>query len=100
MKEDKGMKKRVTVIVLAVIFCLATIASAIAAEKIEGTIKRIDSGKGAIVVTDKKSGKDITITVEDKAKLKKYSTGDAIKIKYEVKDNKNVATDVRVIEGC
>ncbi len=94
------MKKRVTVIVLAVIFCLAVITGAIAAEKIRGVIKSIDPSTNVMVVTDKSSGKDITITVENKEKLKKFKAGDEIKTKYEVKDNKNVASDVRVIEGC
>ncbi|MCL4490475.1 MAG: hypothetical protein M1510_01015, partial [Nitrospirae bacterium] len=98
--SQKTWGKRFITIILAVVFCLAMLVNAIAAEKIRGVIKSIDSSTGAIVVTDKNSGKDTTIIVENKEKLKKYKVGDETKIKYEVKGNRNVATDVRTIEGC
>lgn len=87
-------------ILLGAILCVALlIGLAIAAEKIKGTIKNIDSGAGTVVVTDS-DGKDITLTLEDKGKLSKYSVGDKVKGKYESKGGKNVATDFRKAEGC
>ncbi len=94
------MQTRFVTVLLVSIMCVALlIGLAIAAEKVKGTIKSIDSGAGTVVVTDS-AGKDVTLTLEDKGKLNKYSVGDRIKGKYESKGGKNVATDFRKAEGC
>lgn len=94
------MQTRFVTVLLVSIMCVALlIGLAIAAEKVKGTIKSIDSGAGTVVVTDS-AGKDVTLTLEDKGKLNKYSVGDRIKGKYESKGGKNVATDLRKAEGC
>ncbi|MDA8339797.1 MAG: hypothetical protein M0Z70_10920 [Nitrospiraceae bacterium] len=94
------MQTRFVTVLLVSIICVALlIGLAIAAEKVKGTIKSIDSGAGTVVVTDS-AGKDVTLTLEDKGKLNKYSVGDRIKGKYESKGGKNVATDFRKAEGC
>ncbi|MDA8215602.1 MAG: hypothetical protein M0Z64_10065 [Nitrospiraceae bacterium] len=94
------MQTRFVTVLLVSIMCVAlVIGLAIAAEKVKGTIKSIDSGAGTVVVTDS-AGKDVTLTLEDKGKLNKYSVGDRIKGKYESKGGKNVATDFRKAEGC
>ncbi|MDI6728054.1 MAG: hypothetical protein QMD44_03890 [Thermodesulfovibrionales bacterium] len=94
------MRSKTVTVLLGTILCIAMlIGLAIAAEKIKGTIKNIDSGAGTVVVTDS-NGKDVTLILEDKGKLGKYSIGDKIKGKYESKSGKNVATDFRKAEGC
>ena len=92
--------KRLTTVLAGAILCIAILMGlAIAAEKIKGKIKSIDAGAGTVVVTDS-AGKDVSITLEDKGKLNRYSAGDKVKSKYESKGGKNVATDLRKAEGC
>lgn len=91
--------KLLRIAVLAVFSVALLIGIAVAAEKIKGVVKSVDTGSGSIVVTDS-DGKDVTLTLEDKGKAGKYSAGDKVKAKYDKKDGKNVATDFRKAEGC
>lgn len=94
------MKKRVIALMVAVLFCALLIAGIAFAENVKGVIKSVDAEKGTVVVTDKKSGKDVAVIVEHKNKLDKFKAGDDVKVRYEIKDGKNVATDFRGVEGC
>lgn len=96
-------------IILAVlaIFCLTMLTGiAIAEEKvsIKGRVKSIDvNAKTSVVTTE--DGKDVTITVEDEETLNKFKDGrigtdDDVKVKYVVKDGKNVATYFKKAAGC
>lgn len=104
------MKKLLSAVALAVAFTLATAAPALAAEaKLLGTVTRIDlakDGKSAVAtLKDAKSGANVDITVADDVTLKKFAdhrigNGDEIKVKYEMKDGKNVATFFKKAGGC
>lgn len=96
-------------IILAVlaIFCMAMLTGfAVAEEKvsIKGKVKSIDVNTKTVVV-DTEDGKAVTITVEDEETLKKLkdgriSTDDDVKVKYVIKDGKNVATYFKKVAGC
>jgi Cu/Ag efflux protein CusF len=95
------MRKRFVALLIAVLFCIPLVTGvAFASDKAKGVVKSIDMNAGTVVITDKKSGKDVTVIVEDKEKLKSYKTGDNVKVRYEEKGGKNVATDFRGEEGC
>lgn len=96
-------------IILAVlaIFCLAMLTGvALAEEKIsiKGKVKSINvDAKTAVVAAE--DGKNVTIAVEDEETLNKLkdgriSTDDDVKVKYVVKDGKNVATYFKKASGC
>lgn len=96
-------------IILAVlaIFCMAMLTGvAVAEEKvsIKGKVKSIDVNTKTVVV-DTEDGKAVTITVEDEETLNKLkdgriSTDDDVKVKYVIKDGKNVATYFKKVAGC
>lgn len=98
--------KAIIVAVLA-IFCIAILSGiAMAEEKvsIKGKVKSINvDAKTAVVTTE--DGKDVNITVEDEETLNKFKDGrisidDDVKVKYIIKDGKNVATYFKKAAGC
>ena len=105
------MKKLLSVVALAVAFTLvtATPATALAEEKLLGTVTRIEVAKdkksAVATLKDSKTAAAIDITVVDDVTLKKLDdhrigTGDEIKCKYEKKDGKNLATFFKKAGGC
>jgi uncharacterized low-complexity protein len=103
------MKKLVTAVALAVAFTLATGTVARAESKMLGTVTKIDlsSDGGSAVATlkDAKGGEIVEILVQDKVTLdklkdKRIGVGDEIKLKYEPKNGKNVATYFKKAAGC
>lgn len=98
---------RAIIVAVLAIFCVAMLTGiAIAEEKvsIKGRVKSIDvNAKTSVVTTE--DGKDVTITVEDEETLNKFKDGrinidDDVKVKYVVKDSKNVATYFKKAAGC
>ncbi|MEW6740426.1 MAG: hypothetical protein ACOYU2_09480 [Nitrospirota bacterium] len=96
-------------IILAVlsIFCMAMLTGVAMAEEkvsIKGKVKSINAdAKTAVVATE--DGKNVTIAVEDEETLNKFKDGrigtdDDVKVKYVVKDGKNVATYFKKAAGC
>jgi hypothetical protein len=104
------MKKTLAAIAVAVAFTLATGTVAQAAEtKMLGTVTKIDvaaDGSSAVaVMKDAKGGQTVEILVQDKVTLDKFKdkrigVGDEIKLKYDAKDGKNVATYFKKAAGC
>jgi hypothetical protein len=88
------------------IFCIAMLTGVAMAEEkvsVKGNVKSIDiDSKTAVVNAD---GKDIKIIVEDKETLAKFKDGrisvdDEVKVKYIIKDGKNIATYFKKAAGC
>ena len=78
--------------------------------KLVGVITRIDiAGPDATTATatlkDNKTGDLVTVIVTDELTLDKFKdhrivTGDEIRLKYEVKDGKNISRYFRKTAGC
>ena len=104
------MKKTVRIAagLIAAIFCIVFLSGiAVAEEKVTfiGKVKSIDLKTNTVVVTEKKTEKDITVQIEDDttlAKLKdgRINEGDEVKVKYIIKDGKNISTYFRKTAGC
>ena len=94
----------IAVSVLA-IFCIAMFAGfALAEDKIstKGKIKSYDlDEKTVVVATD--DGKEMIFTIENEKALKKLDDrlfpGDEVKIKYIIKDNKNIINENNDLRG-
>jgi len=93
----------------AAVFCAP--ASASAAEiKMVGVITSIDiAGPDATTASatlkDNKTGELVTVIVSDELTLDKFKdhrivVGDEIRLKYEVKDGKNISKYFRKTAGC
>jgi hypothetical protein len=83
---------------------LANVASA--DEKISGKVKSIDLETRTVVVAAH-TGKEVAITISDedtatlnKFKQKRIKVDDEVRVKYVVKEGKNVATSFRKTAGC
>jgi hypothetical protein len=104
------MKKLIAAVTAAAALALLAVpAVAHAEEKFLGKVTKIDmAGKDAKVATatlQDETGKTVEITVQDKLTLDKFAdkrigVGDEIKVKYEVKDGKKVATFFKKPGGC
>jgi ABC-type uncharacterized transport system auxiliary subunit len=99
MKTRRRMALFLAALTLAV---LAGVAGA--EEKVNGTVKSIDLETKTVVISTY-DGQEVTITVEDTATLNKLKerrikVDDDVKVKYIVKDGKNVATYFRKPAGC
>jgi hypothetical protein len=99
------MKKKLVFMLAAL--CLTFLAGAAGAEeKISGRVKSIDLETNAVVVTTYE-GQEVTITISpedtstlNKLKEKRVREDDDVKVRYVVKDGKNVATYFRKPAGC
>jgi predicted ATP-grasp superfamily ATP-dependent carboligase len=99
------MKRNLVIIVAAL--CLMFLANAAGAEeKISGRVKSIDLETKTVVVTTYE-GQDVAITISpedtstlNKLKEKRVREDDDVKVRYVVKDGKNVATYFRKPAGC
>ena len=94
------------IVILLITLCLAVAGLAAAEEKVNGRVKSIDLSTNIVVVTSYE-GQEVPITIssEDTTALDKLKDGrikvdDDIKVKYVVKDGKNVATYFRKPAGC
>jgi outer membrane lipoprotein-sorting protein len=94
------------ILLLLIALCLVASGSAAADEKVNGRVKSIDLSTNTVVVTSYE-GQDVLVTIsaDDSAALDKLKDGrikvdDDIKVKYVVKDGKNVATYFRKPAGC
>jgi hypothetical protein len=103
------MKKLVASLALAVVTVLATATPALADEKLLATVVKItvaaDKKSAVATMKDSKTGDTIDIAVEDDVTLKKFDDhrigpGDEIKVKYEKKGAKNLATFFKKAAGC
>lgn len=108
------MKRFAVVFLLFAVALAATVfapASASADEiKMIGVITKIDiSGPDATTATatlkDNKTGELVTVVVNDELTLDKFKdhrivTGDEIRLKYEIKDGKNISKYFRKTAGC
>ncbi len=108
------MKKVVSVLGLVVIVALAVVSftRVASAEEIKmiGVITKIDiAGKDAktatVTLKDNKTEQLITVIVNDDLTLDKFKDhriveGDEIRLKYEIKDGKNISTYFRKTAGC
>ena len=108
------MKRFTVVSLLFAVALAATVfapASASADEvKVVGVITKIEiAGPDATTATatlkDNKSGELVTVIVNDELTLDKFKdhrivTGDEIRLKYEVKDGKNISKYFRKTAGC
>jgi Cu/Ag efflux protein CusF len=106
-KRKKGaFKMKVSKLIVAsimTVFCVAMLAGAAFSEEIKAKIKSIDPATNTVVVTDNNT--DIPLVVEDKTAAEQVRTGkikvgNKVKIKYEKKDGKNVATSLKKLPGC
>lgn len=71
---------------------------------IKGKVKTIDLKTNTVVITTK-DGQEVTIAVEDETTLAKFkdgriSEGDEVKVKYVIKDGKNISTYFKKAAGC
>jgi len=108
------MKRFTVVSLLFAVALAATVfapASASADEvKVVGVITTIEiAGSDATTATatlkDNKTGELVTVIVNDELTLDKFKdhrivTGDEIRLKYEVKDGKNISKYFRKTAGC
>lgn len=98
---------RAVIISVLAIFCVAMLTGFAAAEEkvsIKGKVKSIDQNAKTAVVTAK-DGKEVTVAVEDDTTLDKFkdgriNEGDDVKVKYVIKDGKNLAVFFRKAAGC
>jgi Cu/Ag efflux protein CusF len=99
------MKTRRRMVLFLAALTLAVLAGVAGAEeKVNGTVKSIDLETKTVVISTY-DGQEVTITVEDTATLNKLKerrikVDDDVKVKYIVKDGKNVATYFRKPAGC
>ncbi len=97
--------------ILLASFALSLASSARADEiKLVGVITAIDiagpdAKTAAATLKDNKTGEPVTVIVNDDLTLDKFKdhrivVGDEIRLKYEVRDGKNVSTYFRKTAGC
>ncbi len=108
------MKRVASVLGLVVIVALAVVSFTRVANaeeiKMIGVITKIDiAGKDAktatVTLKDNKTEQLITVIVNDDLTLDKFKDhriveGDEIRLKYEIKDGKNISTYFRKTAGC
>ncbi|MDD5762532.1 MAG: hypothetical protein PHP88_08515 [bacterium] len=109
MKRIPEFILRFAVALTLAAFLLPAVASA-EEIKLVGVITKIDiAGPDATTATatlkDNKTGEPVTVVVNDDLTLDKFKdhrivVGDEIRLKYEVKDGKNVSKYFRKTAGC
>ncbi len=102
--------KRTVSLMLVMVFALAAFATAaFAEEKMVGVITKMgvsaDGKSGSATLKDNKTGNEVTVVVTDDLTLDKFKdhrivVGDEIRMKYEVKDGKNMSKYFRKTAGC
>lgn len=100
------MKKMISVLMVAVMLGLSTLAFA-ADQKVVGVVEKIQfSGNSAtVVLKDNKTGYKVPITVTDSLTLdklrdKRIGVGDEIRCKFDDAGGKNVSKLFRKTAGC
>ncbi|MFN3739231.1 MAG: hypothetical protein ACK4TF_00980 [Thermodesulfovibrionales bacterium] len=99
--------KRINVIagiLLILSFVLSGIAISEDLISIKGKVKTIDLKTNTVVITTQ-DGQEVSVTVEDETTLAKFkdgriSEGDEVKVKYIIKDGKNISTYFKKAAGC
>ena len=99
------MKRKIAFMLAAL--CLTFLAGAAGAEeKVSGKVKSIDLETKTVVVSTYE-GQEVTITISpedtstlNKLKEKRVRVDDDVKVRYVIKDGKNVATFFRKPAGC
>ena len=107
------MKRFAIVSLLMVLAAAALFAPGVASAeeiKLVGVITKIDiagpdATTAAATLKDNKTGELVTVVVNDDLTLDKFKdhrivVGDEIRLKYEVKDGKNVSKYFRKTAGC
>lgn len=102
------MKLSKAIIIMALaIFYIAMFSGIVMAEEkvsMRGKVKSIDQNAKTAVVTAR-DGKEVTVAVDDNTTLDKFkdgriNEGDDVKVKYVIKDGKNLATSFKKAAGC
>lgn len=101
------MKTKSFIIFILIGICLSFLSGITYAEEkisIKGKVKSISIEKKTVIVTTD-DGKDIEITVEDEETLNKFKDGridigDDVRVKYIIKDGKNISTYFKKAAGC
>lgn len=96
--------KKTIALLLAALALLVFAGVAGAEEKVNGKVKSIDLETKTVVISTY-DGQEVSITVEDALTLNKLienriKVDDDVKVKYVIKDGKNVATYFRKTLGC
>lgn len=107
-REVGSMKIRKGVVFVFVwLFCMVLAVAAAAEERINGTVTSVNLPTKTVVVTSYDKMQQVTIFISDedtaslaKLKDKRIRVGDDIKVKYIVRDGKNVATYFKKPAGC
>lgn len=88
------MKKfmAIALLVAAGMFALAPVVHAAEAK---GAVKAVDAGAGTLSVESEGKTIDLEAGAEAKAKLEGLKAGDAVTVTYDVKDGKNMISDVK-----
>lgn len=105
------MRRTLSVMLVAVFTVLAVTTVAMAEDiKLVGVITKIDiagpdATTASVTLKDNNTGDLVTVIVSDELTLDKFKdhrivTGDEIRLKYEVKDGKNVSKYFRKTAGC
>lgn len=107
------MKKAVSIVMALTLMALSIVSFSRVASaeevKMVGVIQKIEMGAGGKTATailkDNKSGKNVTITINDDLTLDKFKDhriveGDEIRCKYDNASGKNVSKLFRKTAGC
>ncbi|HEX8948161.1 MAG TPA: hypothetical protein VF790_04315 [Dissulfurispiraceae bacterium] len=95
---------RFTMVSLMAILCVAMLAGAAFSEEIKAKIKSFDAASNTVVVSP--SGKaDMPLVVDDKnaaneLKSGRIRVGTKVKVKYDNKGGKNIASSLKKLPGC
>lgn len=107
------MKKAVSIVMAITLMALSIVSFSRVASaeevKMVGVIQKIEMAAGAktatVIMKDNKSGKNVTITINDDLTLDKFKDhriveGDEIRCKYDNASGKNVSKLFRKTAGC
>lgn len=94
---------KLVVTLTTAVFCIAILTAVAFSEEIKAKIKSVDASTNTVVVTTNNT--DMPIVVEDKAtseqlKAGKIKVGTKVKIEYQKKGGKNVASSFKKLPGC
>lgn len=100
-------RSRLIAVSILTIFLMAMLTGVAFTEEItfKGKIKKVDLDTNTVLITDKETGTDIEVIVEDKnavdqLKAGKIKVGNKAKVKYIKKDTKSIATYLKKLPGC
>lgn len=101
------MKRRIFLLT-GLALCIAVLFSGVVFSEemvsIKGKVKTIDLNTKTVVITTS-SGDEVSVVVEDETTLAKFkdgriTEGDDVKVKYTIRDGKNISTYFKKAAGC